>query len=475
MAKIDITELTIYRWRYWIGYGLVSIGLIAALIFAGLYLPGGLSAAEMKSVVISDSIHITSPETLAIVDLPYHLLQKLSLALFGVSVFSIKLPSLILAFFSAIGLFLLLKRWFKPNIGVLASFIAITTSQFLFIAQDGTPAILYLFWSVWLILLATMISYGGKYSTHLRIAFYVMAALSLYTPLSMYMLIALASAIFLHPHLRFILKQLNIKKILLGSLLLLLISTPLILTIIRTPSLGFSLMGIPTQLPDFASNLSVLAADYLGFTVPGGSTIMTPFFELGSMLIILIGAQFIFKTKATAKSYVIIAWILCLLPATVLNPDFASSLFLPLVLLLAAGIRVLLYSWYDLFPLNPYARFAGLIPIVILVTVLIASGADRFMYGYRYDPNVAVNFSKDLKLMPKNTKYLLVSADEKSFYQVIANHNDELKVIEAPAGNEFLATRKAKSVQGSYVITKIITSPNSNDSDRFYLYTNTSN
>ena len=234
-------------------------------------------------------------------------------------------------------------------------------------------------------------------------------------------------------------------------------------------------MGIPTQLPDFMTNLSVLAADYLGFTNPGGSTIMTPFFELGSVLIILIGAQYILKTKATAKSYVIILWILCLLPATILNPDFASALLLPLVLLLAAGIRVLLYSWYDLFPLNPYARFAGLIPIVILVSVLIASGADRFMYGYRYDPDVSVNFSKDIKLLPRDTKYLLVSGDEKSFYQVIANHNKNINLIEAPMGESFTATKAAKSNYSGYDITKIITSTSSNDSDRFYLYTNTTN
>lgn len=475
MAKIDITELSIYRWRYWLGYGLVAIGLVAALVFAGLYLPGGLSNAEMKSVVISDSIQISNPGTLAIVDLPYHLLQKVIITIFGVSVFSIKLPSLILAFFAAIGLFLLLRRWFKPNIAVLTSFIAITTSQFLFIAQDGTPAVLYLFWPVWLILLATLISYGENHKTALRIAFYVLAALSLYTPLSVYMLVALVSAVFLHPHLRYLLKQLNTKRIILGVLLLLAISTPLIITIINTPSLGLSLMGIPTNLPDFASNLSVLGADYLGFTNPGGSTIMTPFFELGSMLIILIGARYILKTKATAKSYVIILWILCLLPPTILNPDFATSLFLPIVLLLAAGIRVLLYSWYDIFPLNPYARFAGLIPIIILVTVLIASGVDRYMYGYRYDPDVAASFSKDIKLLPDDTEYLLVSPDEKSFYLVLANHSSKLRIIESPVGNQFTSTRNAKPTGDNFEITKIITSPYKTDSDRFYLYTNTSN
>ena len=136
MFKSHITEYKIYRWRYWIGYGMIAIGLIAVLVFAGLYLPGGISNQEMQSVVQSDAVNVTNLQTLNAINIPYHLLQQAVLAVFGVSIMSIKIPSIILAFLSAVGIVLLLRRWFKPSVGVLASLIAITTGQFLFIAQD---------------------------------------------------------------------------------------------------------------------------------------------------------------------------------------------------------------------------------------------------------------------------------------------------------------------------------------------------
>ncbi|HZJ34651.1 MAG TPA: glycosyltransferase family 39 protein [Candidatus Angelobacter sp.] len=470
MGKIDITELFIYRWRYVIGYSLVAIGLIAVLIFISLYLPGGISNQEIQSVIKSASIDSTNLESLAIANLPYHLLQQASLALFGVSIISIKLPSIILAFLSAVGLVLLLRHWFKPNIGVLASLIAITTSQFLFIAQDGTPAVLYLFWSVWLILFASLISRQPRFRTLSKIAFFVMAALSLYTPLSIYTLIAIASAIVLHPHLRYLIRQLSTLRIAMSATIALLLLTPLIIAVIKTPSLGLILLGIPTQWPDFGVNLSSLVSQYLSFAAPSGMTIMTPFFSLGSMLIITIGAYQVARTRETAKSYMIMLWVLCLIPIIILNPSFISITFLPLVLLLASGLSLLLSHWYELFPRNPYARIGGLIPLVILVVALVFSGVNRYIYGYIYDPNIVPNFSQDLKLIPTDTRNIVVADSELEFYKVIALYNKKLTVSTSPESDTFLSTREAKKVFKGYKIDRIITVSNYDQSDRFYLY-----
>ena len=139
---ITLNSFYIYRFRYYLGYVIIGLLLIGLLLFAGIYTPGGLSTQEMAAVIKSSSIDMTSISSLAVTNLPFHLLQQASINLFGVSEFSIKLPSLILAFISAIGLILLLRRWFKPRIAVLASIIAITTGQFLFIAQNGAPDIL---------------------------------------------------------------------------------------------------------------------------------------------------------------------------------------------------------------------------------------------------------------------------------------------------------------------------------------------
>ena len=156
MGRLQITETFIYRHRYIVGYGLIAIILITMFVLAGLFAPGGISSQEMQSAVKSSTVNLYDFKSLEIINLPYHLMQKASMSMFGVSIFTIKLPSIILALFSAIGVIILLRRWFKPGIGVLASLIAITTGQFIFIAQDGTPGILYLFWSISLLLFADL-------------------------------------------------------------------------------------------------------------------------------------------------------------------------------------------------------------------------------------------------------------------------------------------------------------------------------
>jgi len=106
---------------------------------------------------------------------------------------------------------------------------------------------------------------------------------------------------------------------------------------------------------------------------------------------------------------------------------------------------------------------------------LVFSGASRFVYGYEYDPSIATNFSNDLELIPTDTKTILVSNSEKSFYEVIASHNKSLAVITEPGGEEFLATHKSNSNFDGYMISKSITSSSKDDSNRFYLYTKISN
>jgi len=471
MNKFHITDLFLYRWRFVIGYSLIAVSLIVALVIAGLYLPGGISNQEIQSVVKSNLLNLTNLNSADVINLPYHLLQHACITLFGVSIFTIKLPSIILAFFSAIGIILILKRWFKPSVGVLASLVAITTGQFLFIAQDGTPNILYLFWSVCLLFLATQIAYQKKLKWLYVIGLCIFSALSLYTPLSTYLLIAFGIVVLLHPHLRYIIKKIPLKPLIFGVVLVVALITPLVIALVKTPNLGLTLLGIPSHLPNLSANLKSLGAEYFGFNKPGGLTLMTPFFELGSMLLIAIGVFNVIKTGITAKNYVIVSWVLCLIPLMILNPNLTSITFLPLVLLLATGLNTLLSYWYRLFPNNPYARIGGLIPLVILVTVLVFSGASRFINGYKYDPSIVSNFSNDLNIIPKNTKNLVVSNSELAFYEFVAKHSKLYAVSVTPISDNFLATRKSNQNFSGYEIKQIITSSSNNDSNRFYLYT----
>lgn len=471
MAADEPTKFFLYRWRYVLGYSLIGLLLAGLLVFAGLYVPGGISDAEMRASIRSESFSFTEPTTWAITSLPFHALQGNIFNIFGVSEFTIKLPSLISALISAIGLILLLRRWFKPNIAVLASAIAISTGQFLFVAQSGTPGVGYILWPVLLLLVGTQVTRGQKLRFLWKILFSAVAALSLYTPLGVYPLLAIAIAVILHPHLRNTLRRLSKLKLLTCLVIFGIVLTPLVVGLINNPQMGLTLIGIPGSWPpDLLANLEVLLKQYFVFWEPSTTTLMTPVFGFGSMIIIALGLYRLIRTRETTRSYLIITWIACLVPILVLNPSFTTVTFLPSVLLLAAGLTSLIAYWYRLFPFNPYARIAGLVPLVILVVVLVGSGLDRYVYGYHYDPNTAVNFSKDIKLIPKDTQHLVVSSEELPFYQVVANHREGLSVSTSPVGDRFVSTRDARTSISGYDVQKIITTTYSNEADRLYVY-----
>lgn len=202
-------------------------------------------------------------------------------------------------------------------------------------------------------------------------------------------------------------------------------------------------------------------------------TLMTPVFGLGSVLLILLGLYRIIRTRETTRSYLIIIWILCLTPVLILNPFFTTVTFVPSMLLLAAGLTSLIGYWYRLFPLNPYARIVGLIPLVILVFALSISGLARYVYGYHYSPNQAALFSKDLALLPKDTVQLIVSDKEKDFYKAIAKYRTEIVLVTTPTADTYVVTREARSAYSGYEIERIITNSNKQDADRLYVYKKT--
>jgi len=476
MAVKDISKFFVYRWRYILGYSLIGLLLAALLFFVGLFVPGGLSSAEIDAATRSAAIAFDTPSTLAIASLPYYMIQATFFHFFGISDLTIKLPSIILALISAVGLVFLLRRWFTQNIAVLASLVAITTGQFLFVAQTGTDSILYIFWPVVLLLLGTQITRNARWSMLWKVLFVIAAALSLYTPLSIYPLLAVALTTALHPHLRNAVRRLSKSHLAICAAIGLVLLAPLIFLLTVSPSLGATLLGIQVAWPiDLGANVSLLLGQYLLFWEPSTTNLMTPVFGLGSVLIIGLGLYRIIRTYETTRSYLLLIWSACLIPVLLINPVFVTVLFVPAVLLIAAGLTSLITYWYQLFPRNPYARIAGLIPLIILIGTLSISGLDRYMFGYHYNPNTAANFSKDLRLLPGDTTTLIVAPEEQPFYESVAKYNDSLIVVTTIPENidQFTTTHETNASYDGYTVERIVTNSYSNDSDRFYLYQKT--
>ncbi len=479
MARFKISDFWTYRLRYHIGYGLIVITFITLLIAAGLYVPGGLSTTETKDFVRTAAMDLQNTQTLAIPNVPFFAVQRLSMDLFGASTFAFKLPALICAFVTGIGAVLLLRRWFRANIAVLATVIMITTGQFLYIAQSGAASITYVMWSVWLLLIATMITSSVRHKRLWKMLFFIAMPLSLYTPMSIYLVLAIVSAGLLHPHVRYVVKKMSRVQLVLLPLLSLLIVAPLGWLIYQYPRLGLDLLGAPASWPpDLLENLRIVFQQYFNFIHPSSGNLMTPVLDLGSMVLIALGLWQLYTIRYTARSYTLTAWIIILIPVLLINPTFTSVTFVPLLLVLASGLSYLLRAWYELFPRNPYARFVGVVPLTILVGGLVMSGLYRYFDGYRYDPITATSFNHDLSLynknvLGKNITRIVVSPEERPFYEAVARYNTRTRIIvltKAPEKpGEYAATRAVHN-NISALPTRIITTAASEDSDRFYIY-----
>lgn len=477
----SMTDFFIYKWRYVLGYSLVGFVLIELLVLALFFVPGGLSADEMSTTVVSNNISPASFVPASVINLPYHVLQHGSFKLLGVTTLSIKLPSFLLGLLSIAGMILLLRAWFRQNVAILTTILVVTTSGFLFAAQNGTPDILYIFWSVWILVAATLVSQKAAYGWLWKIILFVFAALSLYTPLSLYILIALLSAAVFHPHLRFIVRRLPKLRLAVAIFVALLVLAPLLWSLVRQPAIVSTLLGLPQSPPNFIGNLRQLASEFFGFMTPGSQAgMLTPVFSLPAMLLILLGVYRLITTKYTARSYIIVSWIILLIPALLLSPAMVNAAFIPSMLLMAMGIDDLFRRWYRLFPRNPYARVAGLIPLSVLMAIMVVSGVERYAYGYHYTPAVAGQFSSDLQLLtsvqrqPAEPATIVAAGSELDFYRTVASRQKNMSVVPAaaalPAAPLVIVTAKAYQESSYGIPVQIVTNAKSQDASRFYVY-----
>lgn len=477
-----VTEYTLYAKRYLIGYLLVLALFVGILSIAAFYVPGALRHGEMDSALTSGALSMQSINPESVVNLPYYLLQRLSFMTLGVTPFSIKLPSIILGALTAIGIFVLTRTWFRRNVAVITTAIAISSTQFLFLLQDGTAAIIFSFITVWLLAACTFVTRSHLFTTFWKVVACVLMATALYIPLGIYLVLAIVITASLHPHIRYVIRRVARVRLTIAILLGLISVAPLIYAIIIKPSVALMLLGIPTEGLNLPASLLQAGQDLFGFFSTSNSYQLRPLYPLGTTLLILIGIYKLLTVKYTARSYTVLILGACLTILVAINPTHATALYPIAVLMIAMGIATLIVNWYKLFPRNPYARVAGLVPITVLVVGLVFSGLMRYMNNYTYNPNILSHYTTDLKLLDRSLTHeagakkiqLVASARELPFYGLVAHYDTRFSVSTDidPAATTVVVSREAQhGIRAPELpLATIVTSKKSSDSDRFYIY-----
>ncbi|MBR3052172.1 glycosyltransferase family 39 protein [Candidatus Saccharibacteria bacterium] len=473
MKKIVISRLFLYRYRFVIGYLILGAAFIAFLATLPLFAQTGLSEAEMDSATSSYYLGKGGILNGDLVDLPYRLLQKLSIMAFGLTAYSVKLPSILVGLMLGLMLILLLNRWFKSNVSLLASCLMVLSTPFLFLAGSGTPLIMIVFWPTLLLWLGSKIQGEKRPKPLYSFMFAIAMLLAIFTPFMIYFAIFCVLFVVFQPHLRFIVK--NLPKLPLFLIILIIIGgfTMLGFSIAHHPEVIRQLLATESfEFTNFWSNLSKGFAPLFAWHGNTESALLSPLLSLPIFALALIGL--LSTTKgffASRNSIATVLLVFCVL-ITGFNPDAVIFFILPFSILTAHGIKYLLEKWYGLFPENPYARISALLPLTVLFGIMIIPGLMQYIYGYRYNPNTATYFNDNLQIIAKNlSDETLVVSDHYDFYKILEAKSTIKITNKIESASDIAVLGRLTETEGNYTISRIITSPMRDNSDIIYLYT----
>lgn len=475
MKKIIISKLFLYRHRFVIGYTVLWLAFVGLLFGLPLIAQTGLSEAEMNSAVVSYSLDTNAPLEGDLVDLPYHLLQKFSITTLGLTPYAIKLPSVVIGLLLGLLFILLLNRWFKNNVSLLASCLIVLSTPFLFLAGSGTPLIMLVFWPTLLLWLGSKIYGEARPQPKYSFFFAITMLLSIFTPYMIYFAIFCVIFVVAQPHLRFIVKNLPKPMLALAALIVIGGSALLVVNAVNQPStITEILFAKDFDGGNFFGNVWSGLSPIFSWRGQVGGVFLAPLMSLPLLALALIGL--FSTTKGFFASRNSIATLLLVFTVVIsgFNPEAAVFFILPITILVAHGLKYLLEKWYGLFPENPYARISALVPLTVLFGVMIVPSLLQYLYGYRYNPQVANEFHYDLAIIRENlTDETLVVDQYYDFYSILED-STELTVIsnDSPytAGN-IAVLHGEISMPENYSLNRIITSPMCENSDIIYLYT----
>lgn len=478
MKKIIISKLFLYKHRFLIGYILLGLAFVGLLFGLPFIAQKGLSTVEMESVVSSYELEPDAAFNGDLINLPYRLLQKVSISILGLTPFAIKLPSIIIGLLLGLLLILILNRWFKNNVSLLASILITLSTPFLFLAGSGTPLIMIVFWPVLLLWLGSKIQGENHPEPIFCFAFAIALLLSIFTPYMIYFAVLCIVFVLTQPHLRFVIKNLpKIPLIIIGVFVLAGIAA-LIINIIKSPSIAMELLfSRDFHISNFFNNLSSGFALVFSWNNSLESVFLSPLISLPIFAIGLIGLFSTTKGFFASRNSIATLLIVFTIIITGFNPDAIVFIIFPFSILVAHGLKYILEKWYGLFPENPYARIFAILPLTILLSIMILPGLLQYIYGYRYNPSVANQFTNNLSIIRENLtdESLLVAADttEGKFYRILEDSTN-LKVITevTPETTGNIASfGKIQNIPAGRKLSRIITSEKSDNSDIIYLYT----
>jgi 4-amino-4-deoxy-L-arabinose transferase-like glycosyltransferase len=337
----------------------------------------GLSKNETSARLASSSLH-------KIIDNPFYAPHRLLQYIFqqldyhgplvmrGVSVFFIII--------FLVSMFLTLRLWFGKFIAIAATLLFAFTPWVILLSRSATPYILFLS-PILLLFSYIYLGRATKYTILYWFLFIIALAISLYTP-GMIWLILAALIIWHRQIVRTVLKVKGVYSVA-GLTLLIILLLPLCYGVSRHPSLIKEFFAIPSN---FASPFTIVQRIVESF--------LALFYQLSHTNDYVIGKFALLSVTQTTLAIIgilalrkktpkMLIGTLVIIGIAVLLAAFNNSIILlslgliSIAVLDAAGLRYLYQKWFEVFPLNPLAKWFALGLIIAVLFV-------NFVYGARY-------------------------------------------------------------------------------------------
>ncbi|NCU30552.1 hypothetical protein EOM57_01980 [Candidatus Saccharibacteria bacterium] len=436
--KSLISQITLYKYRYFLGYGIIVALILISLMLDINTIPNGISRAEMNSAITS--MNLNPKDSLGwIINAPHHVIQRIAIEMFGLSRITLLAPSLFFAIFTIILFNLTIRRWFSGGVAVISTILASTSTSFMLLTRSGTPDVMLPFWTVLFIYAGVGFLINHEKGFFWKILIVLSSIGLIYTPYGIYTLVACVIGGITHPHVRSRLRHIRPVRVMVLALLGLIGIIPLIIYTIQQPMQFITLIGLdqlPNSMDQLRANLANIASFYLDFTNSRVVDLyITPIFNITSVALMLFGIFRLAQKHHTARAYVMLSWAGVTILVILLLNQSPQIAYMPAMFLLAFGMTTLIEEWYKLFPRNPYARLAGMIPLGILLFGIAGSNLAHYFNSFRYMPSPAYSASlsavkQAVRLEGNRSVTVVTDTASKQFYEILKNDYSNLSVTD---------------------------------------------
>lgn len=462
-----------YKNRHIIGFFAVAIVLYLFIIFGFARTPIGLSTAEMESAVLSAGFSFPD----SIINLPYNFLQWLSVNLFGLSTFALRLPSVILALFASGFIIAAIRNITRSNVAIIAGLIMSCSVFFLNFARSGTPEIMGIFLMSLAVFAISQVVRRRSFQTLWLALLSIAVTLGVYMPGGIVFFVVVLAVAFISPKSREILFSLKAWQMVIAVIIGLSALVPLVLSVIANPDLLLIALGVDGF--KFAPNeiLLNLQAVFSPFgAVLGGY--VTPILSIGEIALAILGIVKLIRDGKSARTAFTLSIASVAILITIFSPSMSFLLFVPWVFLIAFGVAFVIDHWYKLFPLNPYARVLGMIPIATLLVVMMFVGRGAYIGANYYDAkvvnerNLAFEAARqEVNSLSAHKVNLVVAEDQLEFYNLLEKSYPSLDVTSTVIPNfETRILLPGAHDQLSSTPTKVVTSEQRTDNVLLKIY-----